>query len=52
MRAGHPCHPKFQLNPDVATAINTFVTTTITKWQTNTCTGSGLPSDAGMGGGG
>lgn len=49
---GTPCHPKFQLNPDVATAINTFVTTTITKWQTNTCTGSGLPSDAGMGGGG
>ena len=26
--AGTPCHPKFQLNPDVVTAINTFVTTT------------------------
>jgi hypothetical protein len=50
---GTPCHPKFQLNPDVAQAITDFVTTTITKWHDNACTGSGLPSsDAGLGGGG
>jgi hypothetical protein len=47
-----PCHPKFQLNPAVAQAITDFVTTTITKWHDNACTGSGLPSDAGLGGGG
>lgn len=47
---GTPCHPKFQLDPDLVTAINTFVSTTITKWQNNTCTGSGLPTDAGGGG--
>jgi len=51
--AGTPCHPKFQLNPAVAQAITDFVTTTITKWHTNTCNGSGLPpSDAGTGAGG
>jgi hypothetical protein len=50
--AGTPCHPKFQLNPAVVQAIQDFVTTTITNWQNNTCTGSGLPSDAGMGEGG
>jgi hypothetical protein len=50
--AGTPCHPKFQLNPAVAQAITDFVNTTITDWHNNTCTGSGLPSDAGMGEGG
>jgi hypothetical protein len=43
---GTPCHPKFQLDPDLVTAINTFVTTSITNWQNHTCTGSGL-ADAG-----
>jgi hypothetical protein len=47
--AGTPCHPKFQLSPDVVTAINTFVTTSITNWQNHTCTGGG-PVDAGGGG--
>lgn len=50
--AGTPCHPKFQLNPDVVTAISDFVTTTISNWHANTCGASGLPSDAGLGGGG
>jgi hypothetical protein len=50
--AGTPCHPKFQLNPAVVQAISDFVTTTITNWHNNTCTGAGLPSDAGLGGGG
>jgi hypothetical protein len=49
---GTPCHPKFQLNPAVAQAISDFVTGTITKWQNNACTGSGLPTDAGLGAGG
>jgi hypothetical protein len=48
---GTPCHPKFQLNPAVAQAITDFVTTTITKWHNNECTGSGV-TDAGLGGGG
>jgi hypothetical protein len=47
---GTPCHPKFQLDPALVQAISDFVTTTITNWQNNTCTGSGLPaSDAGTG---
>jgi hypothetical protein len=46
--AGTPCHPKFQLNPALAQAITDFVNTTITKWHTNTCTGSGLPTDGGL----
>jgi hypothetical protein len=50
--AGTPCHPKFQLDPDVVQAISDFVTTTITNWHNNTCGATGLPSDAGMGGGG
>ncbi|HEY3821203.1 MAG TPA: hypothetical protein VGL81_28755 [Polyangiaceae bacterium] len=50
--AGTPCHPKFQLDPAIVQAISDFVTTTITDWHNNTCTGSGLPSDAGMGEGG
>jgi hypothetical protein len=48
--AGTPCHPQFQLNPDVVTAINTFVTTTITKWHAGTCTAAPPPGDAGGGG--
>jgi hypothetical protein len=49
--AGTPCHPQFQLNPDVQTAINTFVTTSITKWHTagGACAGAPI-SDAGGGG--
>ena len=49
---GTPCHPKFNLDPAVAQAISDFVTGTITKWHDNACTGSGLPSDAGLGEGG
>lgn len=45
---GTPCHPKFQLNPDVATAINTFVTTTITRWHSGACSSATPPAtDAG-----
>jgi hypothetical protein len=47
---GTPCHPKFQLNPALVQAISDFVTNTITKWHNNTCTGSGLPGDGGLGG--
>jgi hypothetical protein len=47
--AGTPCHPQFQLNPDVATAINTFVTTTVTKWHAGTCSSAPI-GDAGGGG--
>jgi len=46
---GTACHPKFQLDPDLVTAIDTFVTTSITNWQNNTCTGGGAV-DAGGGG--
>ncbi|MGD0528038.1 MAG: hypothetical protein ABSE49_23090 [Polyangiaceae bacterium] len=49
---GTPCHPKFQLNPAVVQAIQDFVNVTLTRWQNNQCTGSGLPSDAGLGEGG
>ena len=44
---GTPCHPKFQLNPDVVTAINTFVTNTITKWHAGTCSAVTPPADGG-----
>ena len=44
---GTPCHPKFQLNPDVITAINTFVTNTITNWHNGTCGTATPPADAG-----
>ncbi len=44
---GTPCHPKFQLNPDVVTAINTFVTNTITKWHNGTCAAVTPPADGG-----
>jgi hypothetical protein len=50
--AGTPCHPKFQLNPAVVQAIQDFVQVTLTRWQNNQCTGTGLPSDAGLGEGG
>jgi len=43
--AGTPCHPKFQLDPNVVTAINTFVTNTITAWHAGTC--SQQSTDAG-----
>ncbi len=42
---GTPCHPKFQLDPNVVTAINNFVTNTITQWQSGTC-GQALPPPA------
>ena len=44
---GTPCHPKFQLDPDVVTAINTFVTTTLTKWHAGTCAPATTMTDAG-----
>lgn len=44
---GTPCHPQFQLDPDVVTAINTFVTTTITKWHSGTCSTTPPATDAG-----
>ncbi len=44
---GTPCHPKFQLDPAVVTAINTFVTNTITQWHAGTCGHATPPADAG-----
>jgi len=44
---GTPCHPKFQLDPDVVTAVNNFVTTTITQWQNGTCGATTPPADGG-----
>jgi hypothetical protein len=44
---GTPCHPKFQLDPAVVTAINTFVTNTITQWHAGTCGQATPPADAG-----
>ncbi len=44
---GTPCHPKFQLNPAVVTAINEFVTNTITAWHAGTCNQAPGPIDAG-----
>jgi len=43
---GTPCHPKFQLDPNVVAAINAFVTDTITKWHAGTCSTT-PPGDAG-----
>jgi hypothetical protein len=49
---GTPCHPKFQLDPAVVSAINDFVTNTITAWHAGTCTQQMLPplSDGGTDG--
>ena len=44
---GTPCHPKFQLDPNVVAAINTFVTNTITAWHNGTCNQTTPPADAG-----
>jgi hypothetical protein len=44
---GTPCHPKFELDPNVVTAINTFVTNTITQWQNGTCGQAIPPADGG-----
>jgi hypothetical protein len=45
---GTGCHPKFQLNPNTVSAINDFVTNTLTMWHAGTCTGTGTaPADAG-----
>jgi cytochrome c5 len=35
---GPACHPKFQLSSQAQQAIDTFVMTTITKWQNKQCT--------------
>jgi hypothetical protein len=43
---GTGCHPKFQLNPNVVSAINDFVTNTLTAWHAGTC-GTTAPVDAG-----
>jgi len=40
------CHPQFQLDPDLVTAIDTFVTDAITRWHAGTCGTASLP-DAG-----
>ena len=44
---GTPCHPKFQLDPNVQQAITNFVTNTITAWHAGTCASQGLPPDGG-----
>lgn len=41
------CHPKFQLNPNVVTAIDAFVTRTLTMWHAGTCSAVPPPVDAG-----
>jgi hypothetical protein len=47
-QAGTPCHPKFQLNPNVVSAINDFVTNTIAAWHAGTCGSTATPpADAG-----
>lgn len=43
---GTGCHPKFQLDPNVLSAINDFVNNTLTKWHSGQCTGT-APKDAG-----
>ena len=43
---GTPCHPKFALDPAVVSAINDFVTNTITAWHAGTCN-QAPPGDAG-----
>jgi hypothetical protein len=47
---GTPCHPKFQLDPAVVSAVNAFVTNTITAWQNGTC--GETAGDGGTDGGG
>ena len=44
---GTPCHPKFQLDPAVVSAMNDFVTNTLTKWHAGTCAATTPPTDAG-----
>lgn len=44
---GTPCHPKFQLDPNVVSAINAFVTNTITAWHNGTCGQQTPPADGG-----
>jgi hypothetical protein len=44
---GTPCHPKFQLDPNVISAVNAFVTNTITAWQNGTCGQATPPADGG-----
>ena len=41
------CHPQYQLNPDLVTAIDTFVTDAITRWHAGTCSGPSTPTEAG-----
>jgi hypothetical protein len=43
---GTGCHPKFQLDPNVVSAINDFVNNTITMWHSGACTAT-PPADAG-----
>jgi len=44
---GTPCHPKFQLDPNVSAAITAFVTNTITAWHAGTCAAGTPPPDGG-----
>jgi hypothetical protein len=44
---GAGCHPKFQLNPNVVSAMNAFVTTTLMMWHSNACTAP-PPGDGGL----
>jgi hypothetical protein len=43
---GVGCHPKFQLNPSLVSAIDAFVTSTLMMWHSNMCTAP-PPGDAG-----
>jgi hypothetical protein len=47
MNNGNPCHPQFQLDPAVVSAINDFVQSTLDKWHNGTCTAAPPPSDGG-----
>jgi hypothetical protein len=44
---GAGCHPKFQLNPNLVSAMNAFVTTTLMMWHSNSCAAR-PPGDAGV----
>lgn len=43
---GTGCHPRFQLDPNLVSAINDFVNNTLTKWHSGQCSGT-APKDAG-----
>jgi hypothetical protein len=45
---GVGCHPKFQLNPNLVTAIDTFVSNTLMMWHAGTCTAAPQAGDGGV----